>query len=156
MVSVFFFNNNNVFTYSILYAFFYMQIIFLLFVFIVLYCNFNSVHAYSLSAVVLFIRNYTPYTNQFFIVFLLLSGLPPVFFFFIKLSFLLKIFSSLSIILIITLFINFLCSMIFYLQVFNVTLKAFYLDKFFKKLKIKDDKTNYFSQVKIQRAAYQF
>lgn len=109
------------FTYAMLYLLFYYQILFIIFAFFLLYSNFSSLQTFSLSRLLFFIKNYTSHYNQFFLLPLILSGLPPVGFFIIKLSYLIKIFSSISLTIQLLLFINFLLTMFFYLQYFNIT-----------------------------------
>lgn len=104
----------------------YTQLLILLFIFLTLYVNLLKLQEYTLTAITAFIINYCSQSNQFLLLFLLLSGLPPVSFFLIKLSFLIKIFSSLSLTIQFLFFLNFLLGMLFYLQIFNVTLKNFY------------------------------
>ena len=114
------------FTFSLLYTLIYTQLLLLVFIFLVLYVNLVKLQEYTLTTITAFVINYCSNSNQFMLLFLLLSGLPPVSFFLIKLSFLIKLFSSLSIIIQFLFFLNFLLGMLFYLQIFNVTLKNFY------------------------------
>ena len=114
------------FTFSLLYTLIYTQLLLLVFIFLTLYVNLVKLQEYNLTTITAFVINYCSNSNQFMLLFLLLSGLPPVSFFLIKLSFLVKLFSSLSIIMQFLFFLNFLLGMLFYLQIFNVTLKNFY------------------------------
>lgn len=116
---------NRMFTYALLYTIIYTQLLLLIFTFLTLYVNFNNIQEYTLSTIVAFTINYSQHANHFILLFLLLSGLPPVAFFLIKLSFLIKLFSTLSLFIQFLFFINFLLSMLFYLQIFNITVKNF-------------------------------
>lgn len=113
------------FTFALLYLFFYYQVLYTVFIFMFIYVNIQNIQQYSLSHTIQFILNYSSYTNNFFILILILSGLPPVSFFLIKLVFLLNSFAYITFFLQVLFFFNFLLGMFFYLQCFNITNKNY-------------------------------
>ena len=118
-ISMFF---NKMFTYMLLYVLVYFFLSILFFIFLLYYINFTNLQEWNLSSLVGFILNYSSFSKQFLLLFLTFSGLPPVIFFLIKLSFLLKFFATTNFVIQILLFFNFLSGMFFYLQIFNTTL----------------------------------
>ena len=109
------------FTFSLFYIFVYYQLLTVLYLFFCYYVNIKTLTQLNISTILLFINNYTSHSVKFFILPLLLSGLPPVSFFFIKFAFLINVFSTVSFTVSFLLFINFLLGMLFYLQFFNIT-----------------------------------
>lgn len=126
------------FTYALLYIIVYYQLLILMFFFLMLYVNITTLQEFTVTNLLLFIKNYSSHSNQFFLLPLAMSGLPPVSFFLIKLSFLLKIFSSLSLFIQVLFIINFLLNMFFYLQFFNFTITNTYSNKLLLKITSKN------------------
>lgn len=109
------------FTFSLLYVIFYYQLLYILFIYIKLYFNINTLQQFNFSQILILLKNYSSHTNYFSFIFLLLSGLPPVNFFLLKLIFLITNFQYISFFMQLVLFLNFLLGMLFYLQCFNIT-----------------------------------
>lgn len=107
------------FTYALLYFVMYFLSLLFLYNYLIFFVNFTNLQDWSVSKILAFILSYNSYSSGFLALFLLLSGLPPVTFFLIKLSFLMKFFSVTTLIMQFLLFFNFLAGMIFYLQIFN-------------------------------------
>ena len=107
-------------TLILLYSIFYI----LLNIFILNYLYstlmLKNISSYNLNFIIKFHKKYTN-NNPFTMYFLLLSGLPPACFFFIKFTFLLNIISYINLITIILIIINLFLNTIFYLQIFNNT-----------------------------------
>ena len=92
---------------------------------------------YNFSQLIFYILNYSKLKILFFFIFLILTGLPPVFLFFIKLNFLLEAINHLNIILILLITVFFFLNMLFYIQIFVVrNVKFNYSIKVTKKKKL--------------------
>lgn len=109
------------FTYIVLYLVVYFQVLLLVFFYLYNYVGLANLQNYSISKISLFVGNYTNHINKFLLLFILMSGLPPVSFFFIKISFLIKIMPTISFLSQLIFFFNFLLGMFFYLQVLTTT-----------------------------------
>ena len=116
------------FTFALLYICIYYQILYMLFFYLYIYMNIKNLQNFNLINLLTIIKTYAPQYNLFFLLFILLSGLPPVIFFIIKLVFLIHIFQYISLSMQILLFINFFLSMLFYLQGFNATKKNLFIN----------------------------
>ena len=120
------------FTLAIMYIFIYFQILCLFSAYLNNFCNLKNIQHYSLNTLVSYLKTYSNDSNKFILLVLLLSGLPPVFIFFLKLIFFLKVFSKINFFFQIILFINFFLGMLFYLQIFNSTTNVFFSKTFLK------------------------
>lgn len=107
-------------TLILLYSLFYIIINIIILNYLYSTLMLKNISSYNLSFIIKFHKKYTN-NNPFLIFFILLSGLPPACFFFIKFIFLLNIISYTNLLLIILVIINLLLGTVFYLQLFNVT-----------------------------------
>ena len=109
------------FTQVYLYILFYLLTVLILFYYFFVYRAHNSITQLTFSQIWSATTLYFKQSWIFRFLILQLSGLPPVFFFFLKFSFLLSSFNYLTIFLIVLIFINLLLSVFFYLKVYSAT-----------------------------------
>ena len=98
----------------------------------------DKIVIHSFSQTVLHILRYSKLKTLFYGLFLLLTGIPPFFLFYIKLNYLIEVTGHLNIILIIFIFLFFFLNMLYYVQLFvvrntNISLNT----KIVKKQKLK-------------------
>lgn len=109
------------FTLIYLYILNYLLTTICLFLYFFIYNNSNTIIQKSFSQVWTITTLYSRQGWIFKLLIFQLSGLPPVFFFFVKFSFLVSSLAYLNFFLYLMLFLNILLGIFFYLKIFSVT-----------------------------------
>jgi NADH:ubiquinone oxidoreductase subunit 2 (subunit N) len=109
------------FTLIYLYIINYLFTVISLFLYFFIYNTNNNITQKSFSQVWTINTTYCKQTWIFKFLVFQLSGLPPVFFFFVKFSFLISSLTYLNFFLYFVLFLNILLGIFFYLKIFNTT-----------------------------------
>ena len=107
------------FTFSIIYVFFYLLMFLSIFFFLFTQIPFHIITHFSIPNVMIFLQKYKYLSFFYFWLLFMLTGLPPFGLFFVKFNIFFFILYNTNLISIVFIFLFFLFNMLFYLQVFN-------------------------------------